>query len=124
MDTAMKIKSLLILALGVVLLASCSRPLADRMEKFVSKTEAGCEKYSEQDWAKSQEQFSALAQEYKDNYNSFSKEEKDRINKAMGKYTGLLLKKGVSEAGSAIQDAVESASEFIKGMMGSSEDEE
>ena len=120
----MKIKSLVILALGVVLLASCSRPLADRMEKFVSKTEAGYENYSDQEWAKSQDQFNALVQEYKDNIDSFSKEDKDRINKAMGRYTGIVLKKGVSEAGNVIQQAVEGASEFIKGVMESTEDEE
>ena len=120
----MKIKTLVVLALGIALLAGCSRPLADRMDKFVSKTEANCEKYSADDWAKSQEEFSALAQEYKDNYSSFSKEEKERINKAMGKYTGLLLKKGVSEAGSVFQEAVEGATDFLKGIMGSSEDED
>ena len=120
----MRIKSLLILALGVALLASCSRPLADRMEKFVSKTEANYENYSDQEWAKSQDQFNALVQEYKDNIDSFSKEDKDRINKAMGKYTGIVLKKGVSEAGNVIQQAVEGASEFIKGVMESTEDEE
>ena len=69
-------------------------------------------------------EFDALVQEYKDNLDSFSKEEKDRINKAMGKYTGILLKKGISEAGNVIQEAVEGASEFLKGVMGSSEDEE
>ena len=120
----MKIKSLVVLALGIALLASCSRPLADRMENFVSKAEAKYEQYSEQDWAKSQEQFEALVQEYKDNFDSFTKEEKDRINKAMGKYTGILLKKGVTEAGNAIQEAVEGATEFLKGLTGSSEDEE
>ena len=119
----MKIKSLVVLVLGIALLASCSRPLADRMDKFVTKTEANYEKYSDQDWAKSQEQFNALVQEYKDNFDSFSKEEKERINKAMGKYAGILLKKGVSEAGGVIKDAVEGASEFIKGVMGSEDDD-
>ena len=120
----MKIKSLVMLVRGIALLASWSRPLADRMDKFVAKTEAGYEKYSDQDWAKSQEQFNALVQEYKDNFDSFSKEEKDRINKAMGKYTGILLKKGISAAGNVLKDAVDGASEFIKGVMGSSEDDE
>ena len=120
----MKIKSLVVLVLGIALLASCSRPLADRMDKFVTKTEANYEKYSDKDWAKSQEQFNALVQEYKDNLDSFSKEEKDRINKAMGKYTGILLKKGISKAGNVIQEAVEGASEFLKGVMGSSEDDD
>ena len=46
----MKIKSLVVLVLGIALLASCSRPLADRMDKFVTKTEANYEKYSDKDW--------------------------------------------------------------------------
>ena len=76
----MKIKVLAALALGVAILAGCSRPLGDRMEKFVSKTEANYEKYSEKDWEKSQAQFEALAQEYKDNFDKLSKEERDQIN--------------------------------------------
>ena len=42
----------------------------------------------------------------------------------MGRYTGIVLKKGVSEAGNVIQQAVEGASEFIKGVMESTEDGE
>lgn len=88
----MNIKKLMILLAGLFILASCSRPLEDRIEGFVSRTEANYEKYSEEDWQKSLNEYQALTQEYKDNYQSFSKEERDRINQALGKYAGILLK--------------------------------
>lgn len=89
----MNIKKLMILLAGLFILASCSRPLEDRIERFVNKTEANYETYSEEDWQKSLNEYQALTQEYKDNYQSFSKEEKDRINQALGKYAGILLKR-------------------------------
>ena len=120
----MKIWTLMILVAGLFILASCTRPLCDRVERFVNKTEANYEKYSEEDWQKSLNEYQALAQEYKDNYQSFSKEEKERINKALGKYTGILLKKGISSAGSVLQEAIDGASSFLKGVFDSAESEE
>lgn len=120
----MKIKGLIMIALGLLLLTACSRPLEDRVESFVSKTEARYEKYTEEDWQKSMQEYQALAQEYKDNYQSYSKEERDRINKAFGKYTGILLKQGLSTAGNALQQAIDGASSFMKGVFDSMESEE
>lgn len=120
----MKIKGLIMITLGLLLLTACSRPLEDRVEIFVSKTEARYENYTEEDWQKSMQEYQALAQEYKDNYQSYSKEERDRINKAFGKYTGILLKQGLSTAGNALQQAIDGASSFMKGVFDSMESEE
>ena len=114
----MNIKKLMILLAGLFILASCSRPLEDRIERFVNKTEANYETYSEEDWQKSLNEYQALTQEYKDNYQSFSKEERDRI------YAGILLKKGISSAGNVLQEAIDGASSFLKGVLESAESEE
>ena len=120
----MNIKKLMILVAGLFIIASCSRPLEDRIEGFVNRTEANYEKYSEEDWQKSLNEYHALTQEYKDNYQSFSKEERDRINQALGKYAGILLKKGISSAGNVLQEAIDGASSFLKGVLESAESEE
>ena len=49
----MRIKSLIILAVGLLVLAGCSRPLDKRVESFVNRTEANCDKYTDADWEKS-----------------------------------------------------------------------
>ena len=73
---------------------------------------------------KSLHEYQALTQEYKDNYQSFSKKERDRINQALGKYAGILLKKGISSAGNVLQEAIDGASSFLKGVFESDESED
>jgi hypothetical protein len=107
------------LFLGLAILAGCARPLADRVEGFVERTEARYEKYSDEDWQESLGEYQALMKEYRDIYQALPKEERDRINKAFGKYTGVLLKKGISTAGNALQEAVEGASSFLEGLLDS-----
>ena len=119
----MRIKGLMILAATVAILAGCSRPLDKRVESFVAKTEANCEKYTDADWEKSLNEYTALAQEYRDNYKAYSKEERERINEALGKYTRLMLQKGVSTVDNALKDAVDGASSFLKGVFGSDEED-
>ncbi len=123
MHYTMRIKSLIVLAVGLLMLAGCSRPPDKRTESFVAKTGANCEKYSEADWEKSVEEYSALAQEYKDNYKAYTKEERERINEALGKYTRLMLKRGASAVDNALKDAADEASSFLKGVFGSDDDD-
>ena len=120
----MRIKSLIILAVGLLVLAGCTRPLDQRVESFVAKTEANCEKYTDADWEKSLKEYEALTQEYKDTYKAYTKEERERINEALGKYTRLMLKRGASTIDNALQDAIDEASSFLKGVFGSEEDED
>lgn len=119
----MKVKSLIILAVSLLVLAGCNRPLDKRVESFVARTEAACEKYSDADWEKSIKEYEALAQEYKDTYKACTKEERERINEAFGKYTRLMIKRGASAVDNALQDALDEASSFLKGVFGSEEEE-
>ena len=120
----MKLYRLFLIVAGLLILAGCSRPLEKRVDSFVSKTEARYENYSEEDWQKSLEEYEALVQEYKDNYKSFSKEEREHINNALGRYSGILLKRGISTAGDALQNLIDGASSFVKGLLDSVDSEE
>ena len=120
----MKLYRLFLIIAGLLILAGCSRPLEKRVDSFVSKTEARYENYTEEDWQKSLKEYEALVQEYKDNYKSFSKEEREHINKALGRYSGILLKRGIATAGDALQDLIDGASSFVKGLLDSVDSEE
>ena len=117
----MKIQTL-ILSLAIVLLASCSSPLSNRMNEYVSEVEANCKNWTAEDWELSQEEYAILLEEYQMNYDSYTQEEKDAINKAIGRYNGLLIRQGIEEAGSIIKEFGERLPSLIEGFMSAFED--
>lgn len=110
-----------IIAAAMIALAvsSCSQSLAVRAEKFIEKTEAKCDNYGDEEWAKSIDEYKALATEFSENYDSYSKEEKDKISNALGAYTGILIKHGISTAGLKINEIVDGVSNFLQGILDS-----
>ena len=100
-----------------LLLQSCSSPLSSRMNEYVTEVEATCQNWTEEDWELSQEEYAKLLEEYELNYNSYTQEEKDAINKAIGRYNGLLIKQGIEEAGSVLKEFGERLPSLIEGFM-------
>ena len=109
----------IITMLFAMICSSSARSFEKRLEKFVRTTEQKYEKYSKEDWEQSMKEYQAFLDEYKQNYDSFSKEEKDKINQQLGKYSGILLKQGLSKAGVTLQEVIESTSSFMKGLLDS-----
>lgn len=105
-----------------LLLQSCSSPLSSRMNEYVTEVEATCQNWTEEDWELSQEEYAKLLEEYELNYNSYSQEEKDAINKAIGRYNGLLIKQGIEEAGSVLKEFGERLPSLIEGFMSAFEE--
>ena len=105
-----------------LLLQSCSSPLSSRMNEYVTEVEATCQNWTEEDWELSQEEYAKLLEEYELNYNSYSQEEKDAINKAIGRYNGLLIKQGIEEAGSVLKEFGERLPSLIEGFISAFED--
>ncbi len=115
---------ILFAAVASLVLASCAgKPIEDKFDSFVNKVESKCDSYTQADWDKVIKEYDALIQEYQQNIDSYTQEQKAAVNKAIGKYTGILLKAGVNQAGKAVQDAIDSASSFIKGVSESLETE-
>lgn len=100
-----------------MLLCSCSSPLSSRMNEYVSEVEASCQNWTEEDWELSQEEYAKLLEEYELNYDSYTQEEKDAINKAIGRYNGLLIKQGIDEAGNILKEFGERLPSLIEGFM-------
>ena len=105
-----------------LLLQSCSSPLSSRMSEYVTEVEATCQNWTEEDWELSQEEYAKLLEEYELNYDSYTQEEKDAINKAIGRYNGLLIKQGIDEAGNILMEFGERLPSLIEGFMSAFED--
>lgn len=100
-----------------MLLCSCSSPLSSRMNEYVTEVEASCQNWTEEDWERSQSKYEKLLEEYQTNYDSYSQEERDAINKAIGRYTGLLVRQGIEETGKLLKDFGERLPSLLEGFM-------
>ena len=104
------------------LLSSCVSPLSSRLNDYVNEVESSCQNWTEEDWELSQEEYAKLLEEYELNYDSYTQEEKDAINKAIGRYNGLLIKQGIDEAGNMLKEFGERLPSLIEGFMSAFED--
>ena len=119
----MRICNLSIIAIAtIIMLISCASPLSSRLNDYVNEVESSCQNWTEEDWELSQEEYAKLLEEYELNYDSYTQEEKDAINKAIGRYNGLLIKQGIDEAGNILKDFGERLPSLIEGFMSAFED--
>lgn len=105
-----------------ILLSACVSPLSSRLNDYVTEVESSCQDWTEEDWELSQEEYAKLLEEYELNYDSYTQEEKDAINKAIGRFNGLLIKQGIDEAGNIIKEFGERLPSLIEGFMSAFED--
>ena len=117
----MKTKTLII-GLVIALITSCASPLSGRLNDYVNEVESSCQSWTEEDWELSQKEYAKLLEEYELNYDSYTQEEKDAINKAIGRYNGLLIKQGIEEAGSVLKEFGERLPSLIEGFMSAFEE--
>ena len=111
----MKVSILTALAASAILAIGCAttKSLPDRMDEFVEKTEAEYKNYTDEQWAKSKEDYNALVKEWEENMDSFSTSEKVRVMKSMGRYGAMVLEKEVAGASDSLGDILESIPETI-----------
>lgn len=107
----------LFLLFVVTLVTSCKPSLPTRINKYVLGVESSCTDWTAEDWELSQEEYAKLLEEYEMNYDSYTKEEKDAINKAIGRYNGLLIRQGMKEAGSILKEFGERLPSLVKGFV-------
>lgn len=117
-------KTLALTGLASVMLASCTTPLSNRVDNFVDDAEDNSSEWSEAEWEMSMDEYEDLLDEYEDNYDSFSKEEKNEINRALGRYRGLMVKKGLEDAGDAIKEFGEQIPSMVEGFFSAFTDDE
>ena len=99
-------KKLLLLAMVVVLAASCTETLPSRFTRLADNVESQWKDFSQDQWEKANAQFEKLFKEYTDNYSTFKPSEKREINAAIAKYSAAALKSGLSDISSEINGII------------------
>ena len=113
----MQCKQLILWTIAVLLITACNTPLSNRIDNYVNEVENNCSNWTEDDWELSQSEYEKLLEEYQTNYDSYSQEERDAINKAIGRYTGLLVRQGIEETGNILKDFGERLPSLLEGFM-------
>ena len=89
--------------------------LPSRFEKFVDKVEKNAPSYTEDDWNNIFEEYDKLNQKYDEAYSKLSSEDRERINKAKGRYIAIIAKYTVHDIIDSSKEAIKDASNIIKG---------
>ena len=113
----MQWKQLILWTIAVLLITACNTPLSNRIDNYVNEVENNCSNWTEDDWERSQSEYEKLLEEYQTNYDSYSQEERDAINKAIGRYTGLLVRQGIEETGKILKDFGGRLPSLLEGFM-------
>ena len=108
---------LLIAVAAITILVSWGKPLTTRMSDYVNSVEKNCQEWTKEDWEQSEEKYMKLLEEYKQNYDSYTTEEKASINKSIGKYHGLLIKYEIEGAGQKVKKFTERIPSLIEGFV-------
>ena len=106
-----------LVGLVVSAFASCISPLSNRMDSYVTEVQENCDNWTDEDWELSKEEYAKLLEEYSTNYDSYTQEEKQAINKAIGRYNGLLLKRGIEDAGKTLKEFGQRFPSLIQGFI-------
>ena len=118
-------RTLSILFLGIIMtLTSCAAPLSSRMNDYVTEVEQNCSNWTDEQWELSQQEYQKLLDEYRINKDSYTQEEKDAINKAIGRYNGLLVKHGIEQLGDIIKGVGERIPSILEGFISAFEKED
>ena len=107
----------------MLFLTSCEKPISSKFENHIDKVENNCENWTDEDWELSREQYLILLEEYEANYDKLTQEEKDVINKAIGRYNGILVKKGIEKIDESITDFIDRIPSLFEGFMSAFEEE-
>ena len=109
---------MLILGLVVLFAVSCGDPVqqrVDRLDNIVGSIEAEFEGYTAEDWEAIDMEIEQLRAELEANYDAMTPEQQQVAMRAIGRYYGLVAKRGISEFAKEAQKAMESVPSFIKG---------
>ena len=90
-----------------------SSNLPTRIDDFVDKTEASADAMTYEDWELTTQQYEALLQEFAENYDSYTPEERQQVYEAVGRYNGLLVKQGLTEFQIQANQFIDALNKFI-----------
>lgn len=121
-------KFFLFMAFAALALAaiSCTAMLPTRFERFVGRVEKNASSFTKEDWDKTSQSFEKLMNAYEKSYDKLSKEDRSRIDKAIGRYHAIVVKSGLNNIIKSFDRTVKGAlggiGGFFEGLGGKSED--
>lgn len=119
----MKKLNLIITLLVILFLTSCEIPTSVKFDNYVDDVEESCDDWTDTEWEMSKEKYRQLLNEYEANYENLTPEEKEAINKAIGRYNGILMKKGIENLDQSIKKIVDRLPSMFEGFMSAFEEE-
>ena len=88
-----------------------------RFERFVDKVEKNADSFTKEEWQSASDQFDKLMADYEKSYDKLSDQDKERIDKAIGRYHALVVKSGINSVIESFNEAVSDLSSTIKGIV-------
>ena len=117
-----KLNSIIVL-LVMLFLTSCEIPTSAKFDNHLKKVEKNSENWTEEEWEISKEKYRQLLKEYEDNYDNMTPEERSKINKAIGRYNGILMKKGIKKVDESINGFIDRLPSLFEGFMSAFDEE-
>lgn len=113
-------KSLKIFTICTLALFSmaCGDPVqqnVEQLDSYVTRVETESATFSEADWERADLEFEALRQEIDANYEAMTPEQQKAAMRAIGRYYGLMAKRGIDVMTREAQKAIESVPSIIEG---------
>ena len=111
-------KKILVLLSAVALLVACDSisSLPKQFSQLADKVEKKGDSFSSEQWEQVSDQLDALTDKYNENIGKFSPEQTKEVSTAIGKIQAGILKAGLGEAASAVNEMLEGAKGFIEGL--------
>ena len=107
----------------MLFLTSCEIPTSVKFDNYVDRVEENCDSWTEEEWQISKEKYHDLLEEYEANYENMTQEERDVINKAIGRYNGILVRKGLEKVDESVKGFIEKLPSLFEGFMSAFEEE-
>ena len=119
----MKKLNFIMILFVMLFLTSCEIPTSLKFDYHLKKVENHSDDWTEEEWDMSKEQYRKLLKEYEENYDNMTQEERDKINKAIGRYNGILMKKGIEKVDESINSFIDRLPSLFEGFMSAFEEE-
>ena len=119
----MKKLNFIMILFMMLFLTSCEVPTSMKFDQYVDEVEKNYKNWTDEDWEISKEKYRKLLEEYETNYESLTQEERDNINKAIGRYHGILLKNGFKKVDESINGFIDRLPSMFEGFMSAFEEE-
>ena len=118
----MKKLNFIMILFVMLFLTSCEVPTSVKFDNYVDRVEENCDNWTEEEWEMSKEKYRQLLEEYEANYENMTQEERDAINKAIGRYNGILVRKGLEKVDESINGFVDRLPSLFEGFMSAFEE--